>query len=135
MGQGTSTASIARYTNDYELVIRASKALEQLLEEEFCAAGPPVTDAGAARKRPRDDPSNGLHDKISRAITREGEPLPAGLVRQMRYLATIRNRLVHERGFDAIPDRSAFVSAFDHVEQQLRALRPDRSGGSGCTVC
>mmetsp|Transcript_34477 Transcript_34477/g.111283 ORF Transcript_34477/g.111283 Transcript_34477/m.111283 type:complete len:132 (+) Transcript_34477:3-398(+) len=131
MGQGASTASIARYTNDYELVIRASKALEQLLEDEFCAGETP----GVARKRPRDDPSLGLHDKISRATTREGEPLPAGLVRQMRYLATIRNRLVHERGFDAIPDRSAFVAAFDNAEGQLRALRPERSNSGGCTIC
>jgi hypothetical protein len=135
MGQGASTASIDRYTNDYELVIRASKALEQLLEDEFHAAEPAVAGNGAGRKRQRADPSLGLHDKISRATTSNGEPLPAGLVRQMRYLAAIRNRLVHERGFDAIPDRPAFVAAFDQAEAQLRALRPESSSGSGCTVC
>jgi hypothetical protein len=37
------------------------------------------------------------------------EPLPEALVRDIRYLATIRNKLIHERGFDRIPDRPEFI--------------------------
>ncbi len=32
-----------------------------------------------------------------------------------RFLATIRNKLVHERGFDQIPDRPRFIAAFEKV--------------------
>ena len=136
MGQGSSTSSIARYSNDYELVIRASKALEQLLEEEFNAAdvGGATVHSDAHNKRVRNESSAGLQEKISRATTSNGEPLPPALIRQMRYLATIRNRLVHERGFDTIPDRAAFVTAFDSAEAQLRALLPERDHKGGCAI-
>ena len=135
MGQSASK-SIARYTNDYELVIRASKALETLLEDEFLGHGPNAASApGVGGKRQRAEPSLGLHDKISLATTRDGKPLPATLVKQMRYLATVRNRLVHDRGFDAIPDRPSFVAAFDEAEAQLRALLPERARAGGCVLC
>ena len=102
MGAGSS---IARIRNDFELVIRASKEMEWLLETHFGA--PTGKDCG-------------LHDKISRARTSQGKPLPDDLVRKMRYLATIRNKLVHDRDFNAIPDRAAFVSGFDTVEVRGR---------------
>lgn len=50
----------------------------------------------------------GLHEKISTA-----EGLPAKLVKDLRYVATIRNKFVHERGFDAIPDRNMFLNRFE----------------------
>ena len=130
MGQGSSKATIARYTNDYELVIRASKALEQLLEDEFL---PTDGRDGGGGKRPRTE--LGLHDKISLARSHDGKPLPAALAKQMRYIATLRNRLVHERDFHAIPDRPSFVAAFDEAELQLRALLPERARAGGCVVC
>jgi len=40
----------------------------------------------------------------------------------MRYLATIRNKLVHERGFDAIPDRNTFIQKFESSQEELKKL-------------
>ena len=57
---------------------------------------------------------HGLHDKIT-AARHNGQPLPEGLQRQMRKLVTIRNRLVHEREFNEIPERPEFVKGYDQV--------------------
>ena len=79
----------------------------------------------------------GLHEKISSVEPR----LPPPLVRRMRYLATIRNRLVHERGFTAIPDRAAFLEAADASVRELTALfnaaAPQQPHGRKvqCVVC
>ena len=75
----------------------------------------------------------GLHEKISAARDTNGKPLSESLQRRMRCLTTIRNRLVHERGFDSIPDRSAFVESFRQTEEELKALLP-KEGGSGCVM-
>mmetsp|Transcript_22626 Transcript_22626/g.57943 ORF Transcript_22626/g.57943 Transcript_22626/m.57943 type:complete len:116 (+) Transcript_22626:230-577(+) len=93
-------ASRAHATNDYELVIRSSKELEALLETEFGASG------------------RGLHEKITSV---QGQLSP-GLVKQMRYLATIRNKLIHEPGFDDIPDRAAFIRRFEESLAELQAI-------------
>jgi len=107
-----NTHSIANTKNDFELVIRASKEMEYMLEEHF----------GAPSGK-----DHGLHDKISKA-RHEGRPLPEPLVRKMRYLATVRNKLVHDRDFNAIPDRPAFVAGFTEVEAMLHEMLPkDRS--------
>ena len=70
---------------------------------------------------------HGLHDKIGKA-RHEGRPLPEALTRKMRYLATIRNKLVHDRGFNEIPDRKAFVAGFTEVETMLQSLLPKERG-------
>jgi hypothetical protein len=57
---------------------------------------------------------HGLHDKIT-AARHNGQPLPEGLQRQMRKLVTIRNKLVHEREFNEIPERPEFVKGYDQV--------------------
>lgn len=116
MGQGTS--SIARYSNDFELVVRATKGLEHLLESEF----------GAPSGK-----SVGLHDKISAARDPSGQPLPATMQKRMRWLVTVRNRLVHDRDFNAIPERAEFARGFDEVEAELKAML--KSSGSSCVVC
>ena len=90
-------------TNDYELAIKSSKELEWTLEQEFQATG------------------KGLHEKISSAATNCPELSPS-LVRNMRYLATIRNKLVHERGFDAIPDRPQFLARFESSQTELKTM-------------
>ena len=56
----------------------------------------------------------GLHDKIT-AARYKGQPLPDGLQKQMRKLVTIRNKLVHERDFNEIPERPEFVASYDQV--------------------
>lgn len=89
MGVTSSKHSFLQCNNDYELVIKSSKELEYLLEQHFGAQG------------------KGLQEKISSA-----SGLSNQLVKDMRFLATIRNKLIHERGFDRIPDRTAFVGTF-----------------------
>ena len=103
-------AKASRHCCDTELVIHSAKELEFLLEEHFRATG------------------KGLHEKISSVENR----LPPALVRKMRWLATIRNKLVHERGFTHIPDRAAFIEAFDESVVELNALL---GGGKVSTSC
>ncbi len=117
MGGASSKALHA--SNDFELVIRSSKELEYLLETHFGA----VAAAGA--------PPLGLQDKITIA---GGAGVPPALQKRMRYLATIRNRLVHDRGFDAIPDRAAFIASFEASVAELNALvaaKQKAAGGAG----
>jgi hypothetical protein len=115
MGQGAS--SISRYKNDFELVIRATKELEWLLETHFGAPSGKTV---------------GLHDKISAARTPEGQPLSDNVKRRMRYLVTIRNSLVHDREVNSIPDRPSFIKGFDEVEVELKQMLP--SASSNCVV-
>jgi len=116
MGAGSSTSKhdFIRCGNDYELVIKTSKELEHILERHFNAQG------------------RGLHEKISGA-----SGLSARLIRDMRYLATIRNRLIHEQGFDSIPDREVFqqkfLLSFDELEGIIRARNPSGQRDE-CTI-
>ena len=93
------TPSSPSFANDYERVIRASKELEWLLEL-----------LGASGR--------GLHEKLSSIQLH----LPPSLVRQIRYVATIRNRIIHERGFDNIPDPSSFNLFYERSCQELHGL-------------
>ena len=54
-----------------------------------------------------------------------GQPLPDDAIRKMRFLVTLRNKLVHDHDCNSIPDRPRFVRDFDEVEASLRALLPD----------
>ena len=115
MGAGSS---IADCKNDFELVVRATKELEHLLETHFEApSGKNV----------------GLHDKISAARTPSGGSLSQNTVKRMRYLVTIRNSLVHDREVNAIPNRPDFVRGWKEVEAELKTHI--QSGGSSCIVC
>ncbi|ETO08638.1 hypothetical protein RFI_28749 [Reticulomyxa filosa] len=100
---------VYKINNDYELAIRLSKELEGVLTEYFQAEG------------------KGLHEKITSGIEKynsrnRGSPFPRQLERNMRRLATIRNKLIHERGFDAIPDKEGFITTFDESYQELQKL-------------
>eukprot|EP01006_Ploeotia_vitrea_P052740 TRINITY_DN67722_c1_g4_i1.p2 TRINITY_DN67722_c1_g4~~TRINITY_DN67722_c1_g4_i1.p2 ORF type:complete len:116 (-),score=6.89 TRINITY_DN67722_c1_g4_i1:392-739(-) len=106
---------IAIPSNDFELAIRASKELEYVLESHFAATG------------------RGLHDKISSAAAK-GE-LPRELIAKMRFLATIRNKLIHERDFNTIPDRKAFVSNLNEAHEQLLQIVRSRKQGAVATYC
>ncbi len=66
--------------SDIELVIKNSKKLEGLLEKHFAATG------------------RGLHEKVG-SVERK---LPDGVVRRLRFIATIRNKIVHEESYDKI---------------------------------
>ena len=71
MGASQSKQSYLQYKNDFELVIRATKDLEHLLEKDF---GAPSTK------------QTGLHDKITHAQHSAG--LSHDTVKKMRYLVT-----------------------------------------------
>jgi hypothetical protein len=78
MGQGSS---IADCKNDFELVIRATKELEWLLETHFGAPSGKTV---------------GLHDKISAARDpRDGRALPEKITRRMRKLVSTQARTPH----------------------------------------
>lgn len=118
MGSIFSTNSYLQYKNDFELVIRATKDLENLLETQFGAPSGKTV---------------GLHDKITHAEQSAG--LSNDTVRKMRRLVTIRNRLVHEHGFNALPDRTQFAQSFDSVEKELKDVLKNRNGSSSCIIC
>ncbi|KAJ2987474.1 hypothetical protein HDV02_006116 [Globomyces sp. JEL0801] len=99
-------------TNDYELVITISKELEYILETEFQATG------------------KGLHEKISSVESK----LTNTLVKQMRYLATIRNKLIHQRDFHHIPDRNQFIANFESAMGELKLLI-SKDQASNCVIC
>ena len=97
--------------NDYELAIKRCKRLEELLEQGFGASG------------------RGLHEKLTSVQSR----LPQPLVKKMRYIATVRNRLVHETSVDRLDDKNGFETACNAAEQQLSALFPKaKSNKPGC---
>lgn len=102
--------------SDIEFVIKKSKALEALLEAEFRAEG------------------KGLHEKLTSVQSR----LPEPLVKKLRFIATMRNKLVHDSRTDRLDDRRRFEDTCDDAESQLRTLaRPAlayTSSGTGCAV-
>ena len=94
--------------SDIDLAVTRSRKLEQMLERDFGASG------------------RGLHEKTSSV---EGR-LPQSLVRKLRLVATVRNRVVHEEG--PIDDRKRFLAAADEAERELaRLARPRRGRGRG----
>ena len=116
---GSTGSKYSHSSNDYELAIKTSKELEYILESQFQATG------------------RGLHEKITSASSQHhDQPLPEHLIRQMRFLATIRNKLIHERGFDHIPDRIRFIAKFEESAKELEAIIRSRGGGqsSSCVV-
>lgn len=82
--------------------------------------------------------TGGLHECVSSVEAR----LPRELVRDLRFLATLRNKLVHEEGADALPDREAYLVRLRRAEAALQALLAEAArakGGntqadSGCVV-
>ncbi len=96
--------SIVRCSNDFELVTRAVKELDHLLETHFKA--PP----GKAVALP---------EKIRLARTANGEPLSLDLQTRMKHLVKARNALVHKRHENAIRDRRAFRRELKGVLREL----------------
>ena len=115
---GTGSSKISACKNDFELVIRATKELDWLLETHFNAPSGKTV---------------GLHEKISAARKpSDGQPLPDKIQKRMRYLVTIRNQLVHDRAVNAIPDRASFAAGFEEVEKELQDMLP--AAASSCIV-
>ncbi len=87
--------------SDLDRVIKASKRLESLLATRLGATG------------------KGLHEKVS-SIEREIDP---GTVADLRAVATVRNRLVHEDGYDRIENRGEFLARAKRAEKALERLK------------
>ncbi|GBG34252.1 Hypothetical Protein FCC1311_104762 [Hondaea fermentalgiana] len=90
---------------DVKLVIIASKYLEAQLVTDFGATG------------------RGLHEKITTA-----EGLDAQTQRRLRKIATIRNKLIHEIGYDEVDDRERFREDFNRAVETLRQKAAERRG-------
>ena len=88
--------------SDIELAVTRTKTLEGLLERAVGATG------------------KGLHEKVTSVQNR----LPPPLVKRLRFIATVRNKIVHESDYQKIDDRAGFVRACDDAEAQLRAMLP-----------
>src|SRR4030095_11771119 len=96
--------------SDIELAITRVKALETLLEG-----------VGATGK--------GLHEKVTSVQNR----LPHPLVKKLRFIATVRNKIVHESDYKQIDDPDGFVRACDEAEAELKAmLAPPKVINKGC---
>ena len=97
--------------SDIELVINRTKAFESLLETGLGAVG------------------KGLHEKVTSVQAR----LPEPLVRKLRFIATLRNKLVHDTDYQKLDDRPAFERVCQEAESELRALiAPARVINKGC---
>jgi len=91
--------------SDIDLAVTRSQRLEQLLERDFGATG------------------RGLHEKVSSIA----DSMPQDLVRKLRLVATVRNKVVHESG--RIEDKSRFLDAADAAERELKTIRDRRGRG------
>ena len=85
--------------SDLELAVESSKALESLLEKNYSATG------------------RGLHEKVDSV----SEQLPVGVIRDLRFIATLRNKIVHEGDTQSIDDRPGFTAV---VQRLVGALSP-----------
>jgi hypothetical protein len=96
--------------SDIALAITRVKALESLLEQ-----------LGATGK--------GLHEKVSSVQDR----LSPELVKKLRFIATVRNKLVHDANYSQLDDRDGFLQACDEAVAALRTqLAPPRVINRGC---
>jgi t-SNARE complex subunit (syntaxin) len=86
--------------SDIDLAVSHCKNLESLLEKNLGATG------------------RGLHEKISSVENR----LPHELVRKLRLVATVRNKIVHEADYTAIDDKKKFLAACKDSQRQLAAM-------------
>lgn len=90
--------------SDIDLAVTRSQRLERHLERDFGATG------------------KGLHQKVSSVEA----ALPADLVRKIRLVATVRNKVVHESA--VMEDKPRFVDAADDAERELNAIARARRG-------
>lgn len=95
--------------SDIELAVTRTKALEALLEQALGATG------------------KGLHEKVTSVQAR----LPPALVKKLRFVATVRNKIVHEADYQQIDDRGGFTRAADEAETALRAMLKPAPRGRG----
>lgn len=119
MGSSHSSPRFVIAANDYQLVIEASKELEFVLEHEFRAEG------------------KGLHEKVSGAASYLAPPT----IKSLRYVASVRNALVHDRSVTQLENRALFILKFESALEEINVVlakrqldtqgRNGRNGGGG----
>ncbi|WP_261816389.1 DUF4145 domain-containing protein [Vibrio gallicus] len=82
--------------SDIDQVVTRTRRIESLLRTQFHANG------------------RGLHQLISSSEER----LPHEIIKKLRYVATIRNKILHEDGFE-LEDRKQFIQVCKECEQGL----------------
>ncbi|OBT10192.1 DUF4145 domain-containing protein [Vibrio sp. UCD-FRSSP16_10] len=82
--------------SDIDQVVVRTRRLEGILRTRFHARG------------------RGLHQ----LITDSEERLPKEVISKLRYIATVRNKMLHEDGFK-LEDRKEFVEACSTCEKEL----------------
>jgi len=86
--------------SDLERIIRLSKRLEAALERDLGATG------------------KGLHEKASSVEAKLGPDT----TRDLRAVATVRNRLVHEEGYDRVDNRKDILDRAARAERAIDRL-------------
>lgn len=82
--------------SDIEKVVKRTRRIEKLLRVQYHAEG------------------KGLHQ----LITSTEERLPHDVISRLRYIATIRNKIVHDEDF-RLDDRKQFLAVCDECEKEL----------------
>ena len=86
--------------SDIDLAVKSSKKIESTLQRVLGAQG------------------KGLHEKVSSVEN----SISTALVKRIRYIASIRNKLIHDESVKKISDRPAFKAAVKHVSKELKKL-------------
>ena len=92
--------------SDIDLAVRRSKRLEGKLRRNYRVEG------------------RGLHELVDAAKAKNALPNP--LVKKLRLVATVRNKIVHDSDYIRIDDRRGFVAACDEAERELDELAGPR---------
>ena len=88
---------------DLNQIVGATKRLESLLEQKFGATG------------------RGLHEKLSSVERR----IPMDLRKKIRYLATIRNKAMHEDGYEP-ESMETYLATAREATEALEAVEPPK---------
>jgi hypothetical protein len=83
-----------------DLAVRRSKRLERLLKQGCGAHG------------------RGLHAQVTSVEAK----LPVGLVKRLRFIATLRNKIIHDLDYRRFDDRAGFIEACDLAERDLEQI-------------
>eukprot|EP00742_Colponemidia_sp_Colp-10_P002862 GILJ01003056.1.p1 GENE.GILJ01003056.1~~GILJ01003056.1.p1 ORF type:complete len:108 (-),score=11.11 GILJ01003056.1:158-481(-) len=95
------------FGSDYDIVVHYSKHYEHFLEEKLGATG------------------EGLHQKITSVQNK----IDVKTIKKLRYIATIRNKLIHDKNCTKLDDRKTFLQTCKEVNQLL-----DAQTKKGCTI-
>ena len=93
-------------TDKLKDVLQGTKRIEAILEEKFGSTG------------------RGLYEKMTTANMKLPEPLQ----KRIRYVATMRNKTMHEEGFE-IPNIPEYVKTCQSIAEQLEHLHANRKPG------